>query len=226
MKKLFPEQVFDILEVGKTGFIVVYRRPEIDDRVVVSYKSVSLENGVVSKRTRADYEFVKFGEKRKAINLQVDNFVTCNCVQLQNDRLFIVSSNGESKILDHEGDVEWQGKIRYKENGPSGIASFGNTLWASFADNNALIRFNLNTMREELRIGGSNDSSFSGPEGLWIDEEQGKLIVCNSEACNLLEVNMKTYTVCEKATFEEPVHKYLRIGTREFLVLDSGLYLL
>ena len=84
----------------------------------------------------------------------------------------------------------------------------------------------MNTMREELRIGGSNDSSFMGPEGLWIDEEQGKLIVCNSGANNLLEVNMKTYTVAEKATFDEPVHKYLKIGTREFVVLDSGLYLL
>ena len=47
VKKLFSDKIYDILEVGN-GFIVVYRRPEIDDKVVVSYKSVSLENGVVT----------------------------------------------------------------------------------------------------------------------------------------------------------------------------------
>ena len=56
LKKLFSEQIYDVLSY-ETGFIVVYRRPEIEDKVVVSYKSVSLENGVVSQRTRADYEY-------------------------------------------------------------------------------------------------------------------------------------------------------------------------
>ena len=37
---------------------------------------------------------------------------------------------------------------------------------------------------------------------------------------------MRTYTVVEYAVFDEPVHKYLRIGNKELAVLDSGLYLL
>ena len=225
VKKLFSDKIYDILEVGN-GFIVVYRRPEIDDKVVVSYKSVSLENGVVTKRIKADYEFVKFGPNYSTVNFQVDNFITSSCVELDGGRLFIVSKSGDAKIVEPNGCTEWQGTIRYKDFGPSAIAHFGHTLWASFSEKNALIRFNLRTMREELRIGGSNDSSFSAPEGMWIDQPAGKLLVCNSTGNNLLEVDMKTYTVMERAVFEEPVHKYLRIGEREFVVLDSGLYLL
>lgn len=225
MNRLFSEQIFDILEYN-SGFIVVYRRPEIEDKVVVSYKSVSIGDGVVTKRTRADYEFVKFGERYGKLNFQIGNFITCSCVKLDNGNLFVVSDDGEAKILDPDGFTEWQGTIRYKDCGPAAIAHHGHTLWASFPEKNALIRFNLRTMREELRIGGSTDSSFMGPEGLWVDESAGKLIVCNSKANNILEVNMKTYTVHERAVFDEPVHKYLCIGKREFVVLGSGLYLL
>ncbi len=225
MKKLFSEQIYDILETPD-GFIVVYRCPEFEDKTVVSYKSVSLEDGVVTKRTRADYEFIKFGANRNIPNLNGGDFITCNCAQFENDRIFVVKENGEAAIYDADNKVEWQGTVRYKDDGPKAIAHYGHTLWACFYNKNTLIRFNLRTMREELRIGGSNDSSFSGPEGMWIDEAAEKLYVCNYKARNILEVNMKTYTVLEHAVFDEPIHKYLRIGNREFVVLKSGLYLL
>jgi len=225
VKQLFPEQIFDILKTPD-GFITVYRRPEFEDGIVVSYKSVSLDDGVVTPRTRADYEFVKFGGNRDFEDLRTGGFITCNCVELENDGLFVVRDGGEATIYNARNKVEWQGWIKYKGEGPIGIASVGHTLWASFYENNTLVRFNLRTMREELRIGGSNDSSFSGPKGLWIDEKADKLYVCNNKAQNILEVNIKTYTVKEHAAFQEPVHKYMKLGNRELAVLDSGLYLL
>lgn len=225
MKKLFSEQIFDIIETPD-GFMVVYRRPEFEDKLVVSYKSVSIESGVVTQRTRADYEFMKYGDTVKVPKFENGNFITCDCVKLDDGRVFVIAPDGEAKILDTENNIEWQGSIKYKDMGPTAIANFGHTLWASFSDKNALIRFNLRTMREELRIGGSSDSSFSGPEGMWVDSQSERLLVCNNKAHSILEVNMKTYTVIEYAVFDEPVHKYLRIDNREFVVLDSGLYLM
>ena len=61
---------------------------------------------------------------------------------------------------------------------------------------------------------------------MWINEPEEQLIVCNSNAKSILEVNMKTYTVRERTVFEEPVHRYMRIDGKEFVLLDSGLYLL
>ena len=225
MKKLFSEQIYDMLPY-EGGFIVVYRRNEVTDRVVVSYKSVSLSSGVVSQRTKTDYEYIKFGELYKTLQFDGAGFITCKCTPIDNDRLFVVTDDGHAKIFDKDGYVEWEGTVRYKECGPSAVAHHGHTLWASFAERNALIRFNLRTMREELRIGGSNDSSFDSPSGLWVNMPEEQLVVCNAKANNILEVNMKTYTVHERATFEEPVHRYMRIEGKEFVQLDSGLYLL
>ena len=45
MKKLFSDEIYDILEFDE-GFVVVYRHSEVDDKVIVSYKSVNTENGV------------------------------------------------------------------------------------------------------------------------------------------------------------------------------------
>lgn len=225
MKKLFSEYVYDMIET-ENGFMFTYRLAEVEGKTAVAYRSVSIDDGIVTKRTRSEYEYLKFGNDHNFVDLKLGNFVTCSCVKLEKGRVFLVSADGNAKISDAEGNTEWEGTIRYKDCGPSAIAHHGHTLWASFADKNALIRFNLRTMREELRIGGSNDSSFSGPEGLWVDDASEKLIVCNTVAKNLLEVNLKTYTVVERAAFDEPVHKYLRIGKREFVVLDSGLYIL
>lgn len=225
MKKLFSDEIYDVLPY-EGGFMVVYRRKEVQDRIVISYKSVSLESGVVSQRTRADYEYIKFGERARSLEFEGAQFITSRCTVIDNDRLFVVMPDGNAKILDKDGYTEWEGTVRYKDCGPSSVAHHGHTLWASFADRNALIRFNLRTMREELRIGGSNDSSFAGPDGLCVNEPEGQLMVCNAKANNLLEVNMKTYTVHERAVFEEPVHRYMRIEGKEFVLLDSGLYLL
>ena len=225
MKKLFSDEIYDILDF-EGGFIVVYRRNEVEDKIVVSYKSVLLNSGVVSQRTRTDYQFVKFGDLDPTGEFKSGEFITCSTAKLENGSLFVVTKNGDAKIFDSDGIVEWKGTIKYKECGPASIAHSGHTLWASFPKRNALIRFNLRTMREELRIGGSNDSSFNSPEGLWINEKDGQLIVCNAGSHNLLEVNMKTYTVRERAVFDEPVHRYLHLDNKELAVLDSGLYLL
>lgn len=225
MKKLFGGKIFDILET-EDGFLVVYQKGVTEDKVIVAYKAISIENGSVSPKTRFDYETLKYGEFHGEVNIEIGNFITCNCVKLENDRVFVVSPEGDAKIYDDVGNTEWEGTIRYKESGPSAVASVGHTLWASFAEKNALIRFNLRTMREELRIGGSHDSSFSSPSGLWIDPEMDKLMVCNRDAMNLLEVNLKTYTVVERAKFDEPINFYIKVGAKELVVLDSGLYLI
>lgn len=225
MKKVFSDYIYDILGFDG-GFMVVYRRGERDGKVVVSYKSVMMETGVVSQRTKDDYEFIKFGDIHSSFEFKGADFITCNCVKMDNDNLFIVTQSGDAAIIDNDGNTQWQGIIRYKDCGPAAVVRLGHTLWASFPERNALVRFNLRTMREELRIGGSNDSSFAGPKGLWIDEHRGTLLVCNSKGNNILEVNVKTYTVQEKAVFDEPVHQYMQVEGKEFVLLDSGLYLL
>ena len=130
MKKLFSDEIYDILDF-EGGFIVVYRRNEVEDKIVVSYKSVLLNSGVVSQRTRTDYQFVKFGDLDPTGEFKSGEFITCSTAKLENGSLFVVTKNGDAKIFDSDGIVEWQGTIKYKECGPASIAHSGHTLWAS-----------------------------------------------------------------------------------------------
>lgn len=86
-----------------------------------------------------------------------------------------------------------------------------------------LLRYNLSTMREELRIGG-NKSPFSRPEGLFVEGDS--VMVCNSGSSKLIQVDLNSYSVFEYEDFEEPIHQYVQVGDCRFAVLDSGLYLI
>lgn len=222
MKKLFEEKVYDILPV-ENGFIVVYEKGIVEEKLVVSFKSVSTENGVVEQRTKGDYLFVKYGNPYKRLSFETGNYITTSAAVMQ-ERTFICNRKGEAYILDYFGEIIWQGSLKYKDKGPTSIVGQNNSIWATFPDENVIIRFNLNTHREELRIGGSKESAFNKPTGLWIDPSSDTMLVCNTGDNNIIEVNLKTYSVFEYHKFDRPVYKYVKVGTNELVILDSYLY--
>jgi len=223
MNKVFNSDAMSMYPLPK-GFIIIAKKSTTADKLIVSYKLISFENGTMSPITKSVYQLAKFGNNFKTYEMQVPNYVTCKTANLDNQRMFVVTPEGSAKIMDHNGYVQWKGTMKYKGFGPSDIAVLGATMWASFPENNALIRFNLRTMREELRIGGSNDSAFNHPKGLWINKDSNTMLVCNTGANSILEVNLKSYTVYEYAKFEEPVHQYMKVLSNEIVLLDSGIY--
>jgi len=223
LNKVFNSDAMSMYPLPK-GFIIIAKKSDIVDKLVVSYKLISFENGTMSPVTKGVFQLAKFGNNFKTFEMQVPNYVTCKIASLDNQRLFVVTPDGIAKVMDHDGYAQWQGTMKYKGFGPTDIAVQGHTLWAAFTENNALIRFNLRTMREELRIGGSNDSAFNKPQGLWINKDANTMLVCNTGANSILEVNLKSYTVYEYAQFEEPVHQYMKILSNEIVLLDSGIY--
>ena len=52
------------------------------------------------------------------------------------------------------------------------------------------------------------------------------MFVCNAGSKKLWQVNLSSYAVTEYAELGEPVHGFVRSGENEFVILDSGLYLL
>ena len=94
---------------------------------------------------------------------------------------------------------------------------------AAYPDCNAILSYNIATMREELRIGGGK-SPFNKPRSISVNGEC--ITVCNLESQNLLEVNLSNYKIKELETFEEPIYQYLEVAGNRFALLQSGLYLL
>ena len=223
MKKIYGDNSLSLFPL-ENGFLIVTKEDENTDMVSVGYKLVDFSNYTLAPVTKDVYQQAKFGKNYKAFELQVRNYVTSKTVKLENGNVFAVNTDGEAKVMDKNGYVEWQGTVNYKGHAPADIAIFGDTVWASYPHSNVLIRFNLSSMREELRIGGDGDNAFDKPEGLWIKADEQKLLVCCSGSKKILELDIKNYNLFEYAEFHEPVHEYIDIQSNEMVLLDSGVY--
>lgn len=222
MKKIFDGKIYEILPKSD-GIIFSYQKAVIADGDVVWYKMLSFENSNMTDISKNIYWNLKFGSNYAVAVETCNNFVSTKALLLPNSRLLLCCDNGQVFIIDPDGMINIAGELKYRGQAPSDIALYKNGIWASFENNNALIRFNINTMRTELRIGGNN-SPFDKPLGIFTENQTA--FVCNSASNNIVKVDLENYSVEELYTFEEPVYSYMKSGGYEFVLLESGLYVI
>lgn len=221
MKKVFSGEVYEVLPISN-GVIFSYCKDVVDQNTVVAYKMITFDNGRFTDIAKNIYLLTKFGNNYKAVAAICDNYITAKSIVLPNSKVFLLSADGEARLLGADALPVWTGELKYRGYNATDIALYKNALWASFADCNVLLRYNLTAMREELRIGG-NKSPFDKPSGLFVDGDT--VMVSNIGSSKLIEVNLNTYSVFDYEEFSEPVRQYVKVGENRFAVLDSGLYL-
>ncbi len=223
MKKLHNSSALKCFKC-ENGIIIAYTQATEQGRTAVKYKKISFVDGRASFLSKNDFLYYRFGSNFTSFDMQLPNHLSWKTVLLPDSNIMAVGPGGEAKILDYDATTVWQGNMAYKGDGPSDISLHKNTLWASFRNGNALIRYNLTSKREELRIGGGPNSAFHNPTGIYVSENT--MMVCNTGKNELLKVNLETYEVFKYAEFQEPVYQYLTVGQAEFVLLESGLYVL
>lgn len=222
MKKVFSGEVYEVLPISN-GIIFSYCKDVIEENTLVSYKMITFDNGRFTDIAKNIYLLTKFGNNYKAVAALCGNYITTKSIVLPGSKVFLLSEDGTAQLLGADAAPVWTGELKYRGAAATDIALYKNALWASFADCNVLLRYNLTAMREELRIGG-NKSPFNKPSGLFIDGDT--VMVSNVGSSKLIEVNLNTYSVFEYEEFSEPVRQYVRVGENRFVVLNSGLYLI
>lgn len=220
MKKIFNGKVYEILPKSD-GIVFPYQKAVIDEGDIVWYKMLSVENSNMTDISKNVYWNLKFGSNYNIAVNTAQNFVSTKAIILPNGRLFMCCDNGQVFIIDSDGMINIAGELKYRDFAPSSIALYKNSIWASFSNHNVLMRFNINTMRGELRIGGKN-SPFDNPQGVFIDDNFA--YVCNAGSNNIVKVDLENYSVEEYYTFDEPIYSYVKSANFEFVLLESGLY--
>lgn len=222
MKQVLGSEAAGLLPLPN-GFVIITK--SIDgEKEKVGFKLISFDTYTMSTVSRKVFMLAKFGQNYPAFEMQVEDPVFCKVALLPDGRVFTATQDGRAKVMDENGYVTWQGTLRYNGQAADEIAVDGYDLWASFSNSNAIIYFNMRTMREELRIGGPDTKSLiCGPEGIWLTSHNS-MLVCNSGSNNILEINLKDYTVSVYAEFNEPVHKFIKVNSNELVLLDSGVY--
>ncbi len=222
MKLVFKGKVYEMVP-QKNGLVFPYRRGGDDKNALVCLKMLSLDTGILSDVAKNIYFISKFGPNYKASLELCSNYVLARSLVLPSGRVFLSSDNGNSYLVDGDGLPVWSGDFKYHGEMPSDTAIYKNCLWASYLKAGVLLRFNLSTMREELRIGGKN-SPFDRPNNIFIDGRTA--LVSNIGSNKLLKVDLNSYTVEDYREFTESVYGYAKIQQYEFVLLESGIYLL
>ncbi|MBR6693657.1 MAG: hypothetical protein IKL62_01755 [Clostridia bacterium] len=223
MTKIFDSSALSILPLSD-GIIFAYCEELDGDRMAVGFKSVSFEDGKMKNVTTDYYSIAKFGANYKSLLLTIDNPVTCKAVYLQNGNVFVVNDAGQAMIIDRDNCIVWNGEISHKGAPASGVAADGNTLWCSYKDSGILVRYNIRTMRDELRLGGGKNTVISSPKGIHIAD--GLMRVCDCDAGKIFEIDLNSYSMKLYREFDEPVHQYVKIRSHELVLLDSGIYVI
>lgn len=223
MNKIYEENAVEIVAVPD-GVVIVSQEENFEDQAVVNYKFYSFRSRKILQVTRDVYLRGKFGDAYAEISRQLPDYINYRVAGLPDGEMVCIYPTGESRVFSAGGEIVWKGELRYKNFGPSDVACVGRSLWVSFAEGDTILRYNLRTMREELRIGSSADNAFSRPCGLC--EDGSRLIVCNSESCCIEAVDPEAYTVERLYSFDEPVYQYVRSGVENVVLLKSGVYVL
>lgn len=222
MKLIAKDKVFSLHPLPD-GFLYSYLIEQEGEQIKVGYKMVTFSTGKISNVTKNIYMLTKFGSAYKAFMNKIKNYLSCFALPLENGLCFVIDLEGNAVIFGPDGEEVWSGKLRYKKNSPGGIAVSGNSLWISFSESNVLIRYDLNTLRQELRIGGEH-SPFNKPTGLF--PAGSKIFICSGQDSCIWKMDTNTYATELYYEFEQPVKDYQFINKYEIVVLEDGIYLL
>ena len=220
MKRIFAGEVYEILP-QPNGIVFSYCKEKSDDQILVSYKMYSLETDKTTDVAKNIYLLSKFGSNYRAVTNSFENHITVKSVIFPNGKIFTLERDGKAKLFGAEGEILWQGSIIYRGKAPSDISFYKNSLWCCYSDANALLRYNILNMREELRIGGAV-SPFVNPSDIFINGENA---VLSTPATNkLVKVNLETFEAQDYKEFTESVYSFVTVKDTSFVLLDSGVY--
>lgn len=222
MERVFSGKVYEVV-AQPDGIVFAYCKSAEDDMALVAYKMISLETGILSDVTKNIYQLSKFGSNYRSATQFCVNYVTARSIVMPNGRAFFCTEDGGAFLLDGDGLPIWTGELKYRGEKPSDIALYKNAIWACYKKAGVMIRFNINTMREEIRIGGAN-SPFDAPIGIFIDGDTA--VISNEGSNKLVKVDLNSYTVSDYKEFTESVYGYVRVKKYEFILLESGIYVL
>ena len=113
--------------------------------------------------------------------------------------------------------------MKYRGNPPTDISFHKNSLWCAYGEANALIRYNLLNMREEVRVGGSK-TPFAKPSDIFVRDNSA--VISNPASNKLVKLDLDNFEAVTYKEFTESVYAYVGVKDTEFLVMESGIYIM
>lgn len=223
MKKIMDTVPLDIIPFSK-GFLYARRESNFNKNSRPSFFAYSIEERAFAPVTKSAYLFTKFGPAFRQVCSQLADVITCDAGVFSDMRSAVMYPSGEIGFFKKNGEIEKTGDLVYHNHSAQGIAVDGNSFWSVVPDGNSVVKYSPLLSRVVFRIGSSAANTFERPCS--IARAGHCLYVCNLQSNKIRLVDLDTYAVKDYRLFSEPVYKYLRSAEKEFVVLNSGTYML
>lgn len=223
MIKVVSLDILDLIGFP-SGILFVLKENQDSDSVKVSFYSFDSDTKSIASVTKNAYLLTKFGNSFAPIAKQLGDYVSCDAAKLWNGQTFVIYSTGEVGIFDTQGNLIKTSDLSYRGSPARDVAVENNYIWSVVPEQNLIIKYSLLQNRVIMRIGGDSSNTFSNPVA--VTEYDGYLYVCNRDSQKIKRVRLSNFAVEDYKEFDEPVYKYVRIENHEYVILESGVYLL
>ena len=223
MKPIFECDVLDVVGT-ENGLIYAYCEDRSETQLTVAFRMVSFDTFKTTNVAKNIYLLSKFGADYKAFSIHADNYISCKVITFPGEQMLILEEDGTVKFLNIDASLLYTSKLSYVNENPSSIALFGDKLWCSYKDKNVVIRYNINTMREELRLGGGKSTPFSMPSDIFVE---GRFAyITSSGTKSVLKVDLNSYALESYKELEINVQKFFRISNYDIVLNENGVYMI
>lgn len=223
MRKIIDNSVIDIVPFTY-GF--VYAKKETDDNgnIRAAFYCYNAQTKKVEAVKRTGYLLTKFGENFEKISETVGNFIFCNAVKLIGGESVVLSPESRMFYIDADGTLLWNEELCYRTFPVKGLAADDDCVWCVVPEKNSIMRFSPGAKKVYIRIGGNESTTFDDPVD--VAKIGNFLFVSCANSKKIRKIDLQTYSVKDYKVFDEPVHKFFRVLGKEYVLLDSGFYML
>lgn len=190
----------------------------------VGYKIYRMEENTVNPVTRSVYLLSKFGINYDLFQHNYKHYILCKIIPLSSKQQLVIEPDGQARIVQSGDKLNWIGNLCFEEEPPCGVYLNGNDLWLSYTKAGAVVRYDIRSMHQEMRIGGGKGQRFADPEGVWADDNS--VLICATAENRIVRLDLNSFELTTHREFDEPVRTYFRIDQNEIVQLDSGFYVL
>ena len=221
MVKILSADILDILPI-EIGFLILTRETSPEGAAVAAAFAYDQEGNQIHPIPLGTYLEFKFGPEYKNIVASLGDYISCSSAVLKSGGVTALYPTGEITFFNADGSVAQSGELMYQGCTTSDIALDANCFWSTVPDKNAIIKYSPVEKRVLLRIGGESSSAFNRPVA--IVKLDDKLYICNEGSKKIRTIRLEDYAVKDYAVFNEPVHRFFRVGNKDYALLDSGVY--
>lgn len=223
MESIFSGEILNITAFKK-GFVFATRATAPDGRVVANFYGYDAVNDKFTRIKRSVFLKIKFGYEYEEIAKQLGDYVSCDVGFLSDGKIMAIYPNGEYNIFNSDASLNVSSQLTYHGNNVCDIAVDEQYIWCCVPDENAIIKYSPREGRIILRVGGGETTAFEKPCALTIIGNN--IYVCNQSSRKIRSLNTQTNSVRDYRVFTEKVYKYINVLGKEFVWLQSGLYVL